>query len=259
MRFSPIIAKGRAGIDMPDRRASRRPHASFQRESRLEKAAKIERLLSRWRHLRGARILDIGTGSGHIAATLAEAVGPTGHVWGVDLVDQRQEREGFDFVRTTGTALPFEDRFFDIAISNHVLEHVGGSSEQIHHLSEVRRVLKVDGLVYVAVPNRWRIFEPHFRLPFLSWFPQPLRDLYVQLAGRGEWYDVQPLSLPAARSGFRAAQLGWRECTWEAMQVMAQVETVGPITRRVLEAPPSLLLPLMPMVPTLIFLAWRKD
>jgi hypothetical protein len=38
------------------------------------------------------------------------------------------------------------------------------------------------------------LIEPHFRLPLLSWLPAERRDGYVRMTGRGERYDVQPVT-----------------------------------------------------------------
>jgi SAM-dependent methyltransferase len=46
---------------------------------------------------------------------------------------------------------------------------MSSSSEAL--LDEVWRVLKPGGLAYLACPNRYSLVEPHYRLPFLSWFP----------------------------------------------------------------------------------------
>src|SRR3546814_9833619 len=67
--------------------------------------------------------------------------------------------------------LPFADDSFDVVLSNHVIEHVGEQPEQLAHLSELRRVLTPGGIGYLAVPNRWMLVEPHYRLAFLSWWP----------------------------------------------------------------------------------------
>src|SRR3546814_13212696 len=79
-------------------------------------------------------------------------------------------------------------------LSNHVIEHVGNADAQRHHLVEIRRVLAPDGVVYFAAPNRWRLVEPHFRLPFLSWLPHPASDRYLRLMCRGIHYDFHPPS-----------------------------------------------------------------
>src|SRR5439155_8077559 len=88
-------------------------HVILDRESRLLKACKIERLLERHVRLEGARVLDVGTGSGYIAASLAGRVGPAGSVVAVDVVDKRQVSDGFEFTQVAGTTLPFPDQSFD--------------------------------------------------------------------------------------------------------------------------------------------------
>src|SRR5262249_49347647 len=152
----------RAGVIDRDSRAS---HANLDAASRARKAQKIAALLGT-DSLRGARVLEIGTGSGVISAELARLVGPDGIVESVDVVDERIEVEGYRFTRVSGTALPFADSSFDVVISNHVIEHVGSELDQAHHLREISRLLGTDGRYYLASPSRASIVEPHFQLPF---------------------------------------------------------------------------------------------
>ncbi|MBW2738704.1 MAG: class I SAM-dependent methyltransferase [Deltaproteobacteria bacterium] len=172
----------------------RQSHAALGMRSRQAKARKIEAILSTKLKLTDARVLDVGAGSGIIANHMSQCVGPGGEVVAVDVMDQRRIRRGFRFVRVTDRWLPFEDVSFDVVISNHVMEHVGKRQAQLHHLREFRRVLKDEGWGYFAVPNQWRLIEPHFKLPLLSWFPLGLRSAYVRMASRGKVYDVFPPS-----------------------------------------------------------------
>src|SRR3546814_18660903 len=91
--------------------------------------------------------------------------------------------------------LPFADDSFDVVLSNHVIEHVGEQPEQLAHLSELRRVLTPGGIGYLAVPNRWMLVEPHYRLAFLSWWPHAWRSPYLRLMRKGKFYDCEPLQL----------------------------------------------------------------
>ena len=185
----------------------RKPYADFDIISRREKARKIEAILSSVLELKGARVLEVGTGSGVIASHISECVGLEGTVIAVDVTDQLQIRNGFRFIQVNDTTLPFEDKFFDAVISNHVMEHVGDRKAQLHHVQEMRRVLKENGWGYLAVPNRWRLIEPHFKLPLLSWLPIGLRSTYVRLIGRGKVYDCNPPSYLKLISLFEEARL----------------------------------------------------
>ena len=224
-------------------------------EVRLAKARKIEALLRRRGELMGARVLDVGTGSGIIAATLAKAVGASGEVIATDVMDQRQDREGYRYVAVSDTFLPFDEHSFDIVVTNHVIEHVGGRDDQLNHLREIRRVLRQDGCCYLATPNRWTVMEPHFRLPFLSWLPPEAQGRYVRLFRRGSEYDCRLLARSELLTLFREARLAPEEHTLEAMGVMADVEDVGPLRRTLLRTPRSLLEAARPLIPTMIFLA----
>jgi SAM-dependent methyltransferase len=225
-------------------------YESLDASSREKKAEKIKAILDRERALAGASLLEIGVGSGIIAARFAQFVGPTGAVWGVDIRDSRLVTEGFRFVRTESTSLPFEDEFFDVVLSNHVIEHVGARLDQLTHLREIARVLKKDGVTYLATPNRWTLFEPHVRLPLLSWLPAKARTPYVRLTGRGARYDCEPLSRAELLELCSRAGLDASERTLEAIRLTAEFEDVPHVVRRFAEAPDIVHRALLPLVPT---------
>lgn len=128
-------------------------------------------------------LLDVGCSQGQITQRLAKNFR---FVVGVDRdKEQERQRRDFHFVQADGGQLPFLSSSFDVVLLNHVLEHVS-SSEAL--LDEVWRVLKAGGLAYLACPNRYSLIEPHYRLPFLSWLPRPLADVYVRVSGRGSEY-----------------------------------------------------------------------
>ncbi|GAB6058151.1 class I SAM-dependent methyltransferase [Desulfonatronum parangueonense] len=184
-----------------------RSHANINFEQRSLKAEKIIRILEARQPLEGARVLDIGTGSGVIAACIAERVGPRGDVVGLDVQDQRVVKEGFTFIQVADSRLPMTDQSFDVVLSNHVIEHVGGPTAQGQHLSEIYRVLRNQGVAYLTAPNRWAIMEPHYRLPFLSWLPHQLAGVYLKAFHKGKVYDCYPpgpaqLCLLLQKAGF---------------------------------------------------------
>jgi ubiquinone/menaquinone biosynthesis C-methylase UbiE len=102
----------------------------------------------------GERILDVGCGPGFYVAELAELVGPTGSVVGVDVSPQmlaaaakRSEgRDNVAFHEATATSLPVSDASFDAAVSVQVLEYV---EDVDGALAELHRALRPGGRAVV--------------------------------------------------------------------------------------------------------------
>jgi SAM-dependent methyltransferase len=209
--------------------AVRASHAAPDQHSRTLKARKIERLLGEGALRDGAALLDIGSGSGWIAQYFAGHPQHRLRVSAVDARDERMVKDGYAFEQVAGTALPFADASFDVVLSNHVIEHVGGEAEQLAHLAEARRVLRPGGILYLAVPNRWSLVEPHYRLPLLSWLPAGLADALVRVTGRGEWYDCRPLGPLQARRLLRRAGLTASDISAQALVTMVELERPGAV------------------------------
>lgn len=233
----------------------RLPHAVLDEPSRILKARKIAALLGADAFAQARRILEIGCGSGVIAATLARLGRPGLEVVAVDVADNRLLLEGYEFRKVDGTELPFDAATFDIVVTNHVIEHVGNEAAQLHHLQEIARVLAPSGVAYLAVPNKWRVVEPHYRLPVLSWLPQTLADRYLRALGRGSYYDCRPLSHGQAVRLFARAGFATDDMTVAAIRLTLEIEfprsrLLAAVRRHV---PDFLLRLCMPMIPTMIF------
>lgn len=237
---------------------ARLPHAILDRDSRIQKADKIAMLLKDVDLARCRRILEIGCGSGIIAARLAE-LAPQAIVQAVDVADNRIVFSGFEFAIVKGTDLPFRSEQFDLVISNHVIEHVGSHLDQLEHLREIARVLSPSGVGYLAVPNKWRLIEPHYHLPLLSWLPQKIADYWVQKSGRGAYYDCAPLSCGSALQLFEEGGLAATDITLPALRATLEVEHPQAIATRVARLLPDVFLGFSkPIIPTLIYLLKKQ-
>lgn len=122
-------------------------------------------------------LLDIGTGNGEIAKYLSEYY----NVVSVDVVDQRVVQDGFKFVQVDGEELPFSDQSFDVVVSNHVIEHMANADK---HLSETARVLKNDGIIYLATPNKLWPWEAHNRIYLFHYLPPATFNGLLKRMGR---------------------------------------------------------------------------
>ncbi|WP_083487717.1 class I SAM-dependent methyltransferase [Pseudoxanthomonas dokdonensis] len=240
---------------------SRLPHAVLDEKSRRLKARKIIELIGPERFKSAKEVLEIGCGSGAISSTLKLLGSPDMCVHAVDVVDNRIVHDGYDFNLVTGTTLPFDSAKFDIIISNHVIEHVGDENEQLNHLLEIRRVLKPSGCAYLAVPNKWRIIEPHYRLAFLSWLPLFMADYYLRLTKRGTHYDCLPLSAPTLKNLLDSANFNYQDMLVEAVRTTLNLEySKSDFATFLARRLPSFFIRLLsPLISTIIFKMEVKD
>jgi SAM-dependent methyltransferase len=102
------------------------------------------------------RILDIGLGTGRDLKAIAESC-PKGtlELYGVESRQTWVEQRQADGIATSALnieqePLPFRDEFFDVVLSNQVIEH---TKELFWIFSEIARVLKKGGLAVIGCPN----------------------------------------------------------------------------------------------------------
>jgi SAM-dependent methyltransferase len=103
----------------------------------------------------GARLLDLGAGGG---SGLGAGEGIL--VVRLDLQPPRTREAGGEWVVADAALLPFPARSFDVVVSNHSLEHIAGLAEATR---EAGRVLKADGVFYVAVPDSTTLADRIYR------------------------------------------------------------------------------------------------
>ena len=89
------------------------------------------------------------------------------------------EVTSFKLINGTALQLPFANHSFDLIIIQDVIEHL---SDEQEFYSEVMRVLKNNGVVYLSTPNKYSIFnflsDPHFGLPIVSILSRKLIKKY---------------------------------------------------------------------------------
>jgi ubiquinone/menaquinone biosynthesis C-methylase UbiE len=127
--------------------------ANAQPDRRRLKSVMAERLSL----YSGARVLDVGCGTGDDARMLASLVGPDGHVMGIDasktMIGAARERSKasslpVDFAVGDAFRLDFADGTFDACRCDTVLMHLGG--EPARAIAEMARVSRAGGRVVVS-------------------------------------------------------------------------------------------------------------
>jgi ubiquinone/menaquinone biosynthesis C-methylase UbiE len=178
----------------------------YDREGRIAKARKIVAIMSDFTEapLDELTVLDIGGSAGVMTELFSEHFREV-----IELdIDHVAVRKGQENCRdddvlwlcADATCLPMPDASVDSVICNHVYEHV---DDQQGLIAEIRRVLKPDGFCYFSAGSRFVLVEGHYKLPFLSWVPHWLSDLYMKVCGKEGRYDVKLLSYRSLRKLLR--------------------------------------------------------
>ncbi len=146
----------------------------------------------------GMQVLDLASGTGEPALSLAEAVAPEGHVMATDLVpemlaiaeEQAQERRlrNISFKQADAEAIPFADTSFDAVTCRLGLMFFPNAPKA---LQEIHRVLKPGG-----------------RAAFVAWGPAEQNLAFANTLGIVMKHVKMPPPDAAAPSPFRYAKSG---------------------------------------------------
>lgn len=107
----------------------------------------------------GLEVLEVGCGEGYGTSILAQS---ESNIIGVDIdsitIDNANANYGSDnckYKLYDGVKLPFTEEKFDVVVSFQVIEHV---PDDVAFLAEIKRVLKVGGVLYLATPcSKYRL------------------------------------------------------------------------------------------------------
>lgn len=175
----------------------------------------------------GLRLLDFGCGPGSITVGLADHVGPTGNVVGVDssaaalaIASRDAAADRVEYMEASVYELPFPAGTFDVAYGHQVLQHLG---DPVAALREVRRVLEPGGLVAIRDADFGSMtHHPHYE-GLDRWL-----DLYHQVArsNGGEPDAGRRLAEWAGAAGFtdiKATTSSWHYTTMTQRRAWAQL------------------------------------
>lgn len=187
----------------------------------------IERALGEFT---GKRLLNVGCGTGgfNVAAERAGA-----RTWGIDTSQEavaicalrRTLGVGGHYSAAAAEALPFRDGAFDLVVCLSTLEHVADVKAS---LTEMVRVLRPGGGLFLYAPSGWACYESHYKLPWLPWFPRPLARLYLRRLGRPTEFagTLNTLSVRRCRRVLELAGVRVEE-----ISVGTEEQTGGPLLR----------------------------
>jgi ubiquinone/menaquinone biosynthesis C-methylase UbiE len=153
----------------------------------------------------GQTALDLGCGPGTDLAALAEAVTPSGAVFGIDSSAEMLERARarsaelpqVALQRGDIHALPYADASIDRAHTDRVLQHV---AEPARVLAEARRVLRPGGRLVMAEPDWETLAIDHPELELSRAYTRHIAERIVRNGALG-----RQLARLAAGAGFTVA------------------------------------------------------
>ena len=190
----------------------------------------------------GHRVLDVGCGPGSDTLSLADLVGDSGEVYGVDfdpeMVDEAAKRATAADLRervlhrqADAVALPFDDDFFDACRSERLFQHL---SDPQRGLAEMIRVTRPGGRIVVldgdygslsigsAIPEVERRVVEQYR--FMMNSPFAARSLY-------RWFKTADLDLVSFQVvPFSFDDLGVFSQTVLLDRVLREAQETGRIT-----------------------------
>jgi 2-polyprenyl-3-methyl-5-hydroxy-6-metoxy-1,4-benzoquinol methylase len=131
---------------------------SFAKYSQYWWSNRFFAMLARRYGKKGARLLEIGSGLGHLAAQLED----TFHTFGMDLNHWAVKQSKpviykTDLQTASAQELPFADASFNVVIIKHIVEHLPQPEKAIR---EIGRVTEPGGTLILATPNLSSLLKP---------------------------------------------------------------------------------------------------
>lgn len=232
------------------------PPASDPGWGNHDRPVKASAILSTCRRLIGrdfskTRWLDIGCGSGDIAAALAPHVG---HITGIDPSPWRRwptlraRHPNLDFIHGDfQEAVKIEAP--DVIVCNQVYEHV---EEPLKLIRLIHQILKPGGHVYFAGPNLLFPIEPHVFWPFVHWLPRGLA-LQIMRAFRARYVMITySATIWQLRRWFKGFEV--TNALPFALRHPAEYSRKGPLWRALAALPPDIIEKLTVFSPGFVFI-----
>jgi SAM-dependent methyltransferase len=141
-------------------------------------------MLARRYGQRGARLLEVGSGMGHLVGQLSagfEAYGMDLNHWAVN--QSKKFAEAASLQTASAQELPYDDGVFNVVIIKHIVEHLPDPAKAIR---EIGRVTEKDGILILATPNLGSLLKPWKGDKWIG-YQDPT---HISLKPPQEWLDL---------------------------------------------------------------------
>lgn len=206
--------------------------------------------------------LDIGCGSGGVAATLAK------HVKRVIGVDPESWERWSQLCHTHSNLVLHKGSYrdldallplgsVDVVICNQVYEHVDDPAAL---LRAIHALLKPHGVCYFAGPNWLWPIEPHLNWPIAHWLPRTW-VMYVIHRFKLTWarkWDARPWSFWSLAGAFRREGFFYASVIHQRLYADAQSRSQRGLIHLIVKMPRRLVNMLTPVAPGFVFMLVKK-
>ncbi len=131
---------------------------SFARYSQYWWSNRFYAILARRYGQRGSRLLEIGSGLGHLVGQLEDSFGTYGmdvNHWAIEKSKSVVDKSGLQ--TASAEEIPFADGTFGVVIIKHIVEHLPDPEKAI---AEIGRVTAPGGILILATPNMDSLLKP---------------------------------------------------------------------------------------------------
>ncbi len=157
---------------------------SFARFSQYWWSNRFFAMLARRYGRRGSRLLEIGSGLGHLVGQSEDSF----ETFGLDLnhwavARSRSEVKQTQLQTASAQELPFIDSSFGVVIIKHIVEHLPDPARAI---CEISRVLEPNGILILATPNLDSLLKPWKGDQWIGY----LDPTHITLKRPAEWFGL---------------------------------------------------------------------
>ncbi|MGQ9643485.1 MAG: class I SAM-dependent methyltransferase [Ignavibacterium sp.] len=169
-------------------------HPNFLRWERarnlsLDRGKFVNKIINTITEPKNLTVLDLGSGEGGTSRIFSNKNFVISYdLSKIRLIRQRQNYQINQLICGDAVKLPFGDAIFDLVILKDVFEHI---DNQMALVSEVKRTLKNDGIIYLSTPNRFSILnalsDPHWGFPIVSVLKRKtIRNIFLKYFRKSE-------------------------------------------------------------------------